>query len=225
MRGRDGYEFDNERLRVEFMRGNGGDRGRDRGERRERTRGGQTKPTDELTRGTGYGSNRVIVTGLPPSASWQDLKDHFKPTCSVTRSDVDGQGLGLIELKSAQDLDEALKLDGSEFKNPNSGEGIITVQRGDDYKGSSASSASDGGARDGGGGGGDDDDEGEGRRGRDRSRDRSRDRYDDDEKDADATQGSSSGSKDAANGDAVAESFPNNTNEAPATEAAAPAED
>lgn len=24
---------------------------------------------------------RVIISGLPPSASWQDLKDFFRPVC------------------------------------------------------------------------------------------------------------------------------------------------
>lgn len=31
---------------------------------------------------------RVIVTGLPPSASWQDLKDHMRKAGEPTYTDV-----------------------------------------------------------------------------------------------------------------------------------------
>lgn len=67
-RARDGYDFYGSRLRVEIARGGnprgpmggGGGFGGGRG-------GGGFGPP----RGSGY---RVTVTGLPPSASWQDLK-------------------------------------------------------------------------------------------------------------------------------------------------------
>jgi len=66
VRERDGYDFAGERLRVEISRsggrgggGGGGGRGRER-------------------HGGPPGDNSVIVTGLPKSASWQDLKDHFR---------------------------------------------------------------------------------------------------------------------------------------------------
>lgn len=61
MRGRDGYDFYGNRLRVELAKGAGG-RGRGFG-------GGP--PPGFRPRQTGF---RVLVKGLPMSASWQDLK-------------------------------------------------------------------------------------------------------------------------------------------------------
>ncbi len=61
MRGRDGYDFYGNRLRVELAKGAGG-RGRGFG-------GGP--PPGFRPRQTGF---RVLVKGLPISASWQDLK-------------------------------------------------------------------------------------------------------------------------------------------------------
>jgi len=40
------------------------------------------------------------VFGLPKTASWQDLKDHFKKSCDVSRTDVDRTGQGLVEFRS-----------------------------------------------------------------------------------------------------------------------------
>lgn len=61
VRGRDGYDFYGNRLRVELAKGAGG-RGRGFG-------GGP--PPGFRPRQTGF---RVLVKGLPMSASWQDLK-------------------------------------------------------------------------------------------------------------------------------------------------------
>ena len=68
VRDRDRYRFDGAELRVEIVRGrnsrvqphrdSGGDGGGHRG-------GGGPRPAGEF---------RVVVTGLPESASWQDLK-------------------------------------------------------------------------------------------------------------------------------------------------------
>lgn len=58
VRGRDGYDFYGSRLRVEIARGPGGG-------------GPPPAPANFRGRGTGY---RVLVKGLPQSASWQDLK-------------------------------------------------------------------------------------------------------------------------------------------------------
>ena len=88
MRGRDGYDFDGYRIRVEFTRGAGprgpggrpmfGDRGS--GDRGSGGRGG----FDRGGRGGGAGGGRgrrtgyrVSITGLPPTGSWQDLKVCF----------------------------------------------------------------------------------------------------------------------------------------------------
>lgn len=57
-RGRDGYDFFGNRLRVEMSRG-------------ARDRGPPPAPPTFRGRGTGF---RVLIKGLPISASWQDLK-------------------------------------------------------------------------------------------------------------------------------------------------------
>jgi arginine/serine-rich splicing factor 1/9 len=80
-----------------------------------------------VERAPGTSEFRVIVEGLPKTASWQDLKDHFKKHCDVTRTDVDRQGKGLVEFRSSRDLDDGLALDGSIFANPFS-ESKITVR-------------------------------------------------------------------------------------------------
>jgi len=76
IRGRDGYNFDGYRLRVESPRGTGpsgrGGGGRDGGG------GGSRFSGKEPPRGRFY---RVMVTGLPASGSWQDLKDHMREVC------------------------------------------------------------------------------------------------------------------------------------------------
>ena len=101
-------------------------------------------------------------------------------TCSITRADVDGNGLGCLELKTSDDVDAAMKLDQSEFKNSLMEDGVtITVARPDDFK--SPEPAADGGGGGGGGGGGDNDVDEDGR---DRRRSRSRSRDGDDEEDS-----------------------------------------
>uniref|UniRef100_A0A8I3W4U2 Serine and arginine rich splicing factor 9 n=1 Tax=Callithrix jacchus TaxID=9483 RepID=A0A8I3W4U2_CALJA len=62
--GRNGYDYGQCRLRVEFPRTYGGRGGWPRGGRN----GPPTRRSDF----------RVLVSGLPPSGSWQDLKDHMR---------------------------------------------------------------------------------------------------------------------------------------------------
>ncbi|WOL19244.1 serine/arginine-rich splicing factor SR34A [Canna indica] len=120
VRGRDGYNFDGHRLRVELAHG-----GR-----------GQSFPVGRGSRhGSGGGpggSNkfavshrseyRVIVRGLPSSASWQDLKDHMRKAGDVCFAQVfrDGDGvMGLVDYTNHEDMKYAIrKLDDTEFKNP-----------------------------------------------------------------------------------------------------------
>lgn len=105
--------------------------GRDQG--RDRRDGGGGGGLDLASRGR-FSDFKVIVSGLPTSASWQDLKDHFKKTCDgVLRTDVDKQGLGIVEFKTRQDLDDGLKLDDSEFINKFSDGTRISVLKPDDY--------------------------------------------------------------------------------------------
>ncbi|CAA0805782.1 Serine/arginine-rich-splicing factor SR34 [Striga hermonthica] len=77
IRGRDGYEFDGHRLRVELSHG-----GR-----------GNSSSTDRYSGSRGYRGGvsrrseyRVMITGLPSSASWQDLKYYIRP--NTTRPNI-----------------------------------------------------------------------------------------------------------------------------------------
>ncbi|XP_022135867.1 serine/arginine-rich splicing factor SR30 isoform X2 [Momordica charantia] len=110
--GRDGYKFDGCRLRVEFAHGGRGQSSSiDRYSRSGSSRGGVSRRTDY----------RVLVTGLPPSASWQDLKDHMRRAGDVCFSEVfrDRGGMaGIVDYTNYDDMKYAIrKLDDSEFRN------------------------------------------------------------------------------------------------------------
>ncbi|CAJ2631675.1 serine/arginine-rich splicing factor SR30 isoform X2 [Trifolium pratense] len=111
IRYRDGYKFDGLRLRVEFAHG-----GR-----------GYSSPVDRYS-GSGssrgvskHSEYRVLVTGLPSSASWQDLKDHMRRAGDVCFSQVfrDRGGMtGIVDYTNYDDMKYAIrKLDDSEFRN------------------------------------------------------------------------------------------------------------
>ncbi|XP_071932419.1 serine/arginine-rich splicing factor SR30-like isoform X1 [Coffea arabica] len=114
IRGRDGYNFDGHRLRVELAHG-----GRGSSSSYDRyssynsggSRGGVSRRSDY----------RVLVTGLPPSASWQDLKDHMRRAGDVCFSQVfrDRDGMrGIIDYTNYDDMKYAIrKLDDSLFRN------------------------------------------------------------------------------------------------------------
>uniref|UniRef100_A0A1J3JYS8 Serine/arginine-rich-splicing factor SR34 n=1 Tax=Noccaea caerulescens TaxID=107243 RepID=A0A1J3JYS8_NOCCA len=121
--GRDGYDFDGHRLRVELAHGgrrssndarssySGGSRGgRDSGDGGGRGRGPSRRS-----------EFRVVVSGLPSSASWQDLKDHMRKGGEVCFSQVfrDGRGTtGIVDYTSYEDMKYAVKkLDDTEFRN------------------------------------------------------------------------------------------------------------
>ncbi|KAK0591897.1 hypothetical protein LWI29_009951 [Acer saccharum] len=91
IRGRDGYDFDGHRLLVELA---------------------------HVGRHSEY---CVLVSGLPSSASWQDLKDHMRPAGNVCFSQVfrDGSGTtGIVDYTSYGDMKHAIKkLNDSEFQN------------------------------------------------------------------------------------------------------------
>ncbi|CAH8362535.1 unnamed protein product, partial [Eruca vesicaria subsp. sativa] len=124
--GRNGYNFDGCRFRVELSHGG---RGQSSGDRRGGGgyRGG----------GGGYGGGgggyarfgvsrhsefRVIVRGLPSSASWQDLKDHMRKAGDVCFTEVtrDSDGTyGVVDYTNYDDMKYAIrKLDDTEFRNP-----------------------------------------------------------------------------------------------------------
>ena len=72
------------------------DAGRGRGDDRGRGRPSERAPPRDLRRS----ENRVEVTNLPPSASWQDLKDHMRSAGDVVFTEVDRNGGGIVEYGS-----------------------------------------------------------------------------------------------------------------------------
>ncbi|XP_077578520.1 serine/arginine-rich splicing factor 1A-like [Stigmatopora nigra] len=108
--GRDGYDYDGYRLRVEFPRSGRG------------TRGSSAGPTGGSNRGR-YGppsrrsEYRVVVSGLPQSGSWQDLKDHMREAGDVCYADVYRDGTGVVEFVRKEDMTYAVrKLDNTKFR-------------------------------------------------------------------------------------------------------------
>ncbi|CAI0459854.1 unnamed protein product [Linum tenue] len=113
IRGRDGYDFDGHRLRVELAHG---------GRRHSSPVDRYDSYSSSSSRGPSRRSDyRVLVTGLPSSASWQDLKDHMRRAGDVCFSQVfrDRGGMrGIVEYTSYDDMKYAIrKLDDSEFRN------------------------------------------------------------------------------------------------------------
>ena len=107
MYARDGYDYDGYRLRVEFPKGGGGSFRGARG-------GGSGRGRGPPARRSQY---RVMITGLPPTGSWQDLKDHMREAGDVCYSDVFKDGSGAVEYMRYEDMKYALKkLDDSRFK-------------------------------------------------------------------------------------------------------------
>ncbi|GJN14170.1 hypothetical protein PR202_gb00959 [Eleusine coracana subsp. coracana] len=110
--GRDGYNFDGHKLRVEIAHGGRGPSSFDRpSSYSSAARRGTSKRTDY----------RVMVTGLPSSASWQDLKDHMRRGGDVCYADVyreAGATVGVVDYTNYDDMKYAIrKLDDSEFRN------------------------------------------------------------------------------------------------------------
>eukprot|EP00922_Rhytidocystis_sp_ex-Travisia-forbesii_P049115 GHVS01073148.1.p1 GENE.GHVS01073148.1~~GHVS01073148.1.p1 ORF type:complete len:305 (-),score=33.34 GHVS01073148.1:233-1147(-) len=95
-----GMKFADTELRVEFTGG-------------RRPRIAMGKPSGPPKRS----DYRVHVTGLPPSASWQDLKDHMRQAGHVGYANIE-RGRGVVEYENYDDMRWAVKeLDGSEFRN------------------------------------------------------------------------------------------------------------
>ncbi|EYC32427.1 hypothetical protein Y032_0003g1569 [Ancylostoma ceylanicum] len=115
VRGRDGYDFDGCRIRVEFTRGVGprGPGGRPMNPAYARDwpaprRGGPPSRRSNF---------RVIVEGLPPTGSWQDLKDHLREAGDVCYADVARDGTGVAEFTRYDDMKYAVrKLDDTKFR-------------------------------------------------------------------------------------------------------------
>ncbi|KAL8214883.1 hypothetical protein R6Q57_004332 [Mikania cordata] len=124
IRGRDGYDFDGHRLRVELAHGGrGNSSSTDRHSSYGSSRGGHG-----VSKRSDY---RVLVTGLPSAASWQDLKDHMRRAGDVCFSQVFKEGggtTGIVDYTNYDDMKYAIrKLDDSEFRNAFS-RGFIRVK-------------------------------------------------------------------------------------------------
>uniref|UniRef100_A0A914I998 RRM domain-containing protein n=1 Tax=Globodera rostochiensis TaxID=31243 RepID=A0A914I998_GLORO len=164
IRGRDGYNFDGYRLRVEAKMGNqhkfqprgngpysgggggGGGRGGGGGGGGGGGRYGRSPPRD---RPRGRFPYRLAVSGLPISGSWQDLKDHMREAGDVVYADVYRDGTGVVEFSRKEDMKYALKkLDDSKFKSHEGEASYIRLR--EDTGGSSGRGGGGGGA----GGGG-----------------------------------------------------------------------
>ena len=58
-----------------------------------------------------------FLIGLPPSGSWQDLKDHMREAGDVCFADVYRDGTGVVEFLRSEDMKYAVrKLDDSKFR-------------------------------------------------------------------------------------------------------------
>lgn len=59
----------------------------------------------------------LITAGLPPSGSWQDLKDHMREAGDICYADVFHDGTGVVEFVRYEDMKYAVKkLDDTKFK-------------------------------------------------------------------------------------------------------------
>ncbi|EUB59190.1 Splicing factor, arginine/serine-rich [Echinococcus granulosus] len=125
----DGYKLEGYALRVEFPRGGS---------------------YSSFRRGGGRGSGpsrrsdyRVIVTNLPPSGSWQDLKDHMREAGDVGFADVFKDGSGVVEFLRYEDMKYALKkLDDSKFRSHEGETSYIRVREERQYSRSRSRSRS-----------------------------------------------------------------------------------
>ncbi|XP_050934793.1 serine/arginine-rich splicing factor 1B isoform X2 [Lates calcarifer] len=111
--GRDGYDYDGYRLRVEFPRsGRGGG-----------SSGAMGPPRGRYGPPSRRSEYRVVVSGLPPSGSWQDLKDHMREAGDVCYADVYRDGTGVVEFVRKEDMTYAVrKLDNTKFRSHESSE-------------------------------------------------------------------------------------------------------
>ena len=77
------------------------------------------------------GEFRVIVSDLPRSASWQDLKDHFREAGEIAYTDVSSDGTGVLEFSSRKAMDYAVKhFDDKKFRSHQGDSSYIRVRVG-----------------------------------------------------------------------------------------------
>merc|ERR1712080_318516 len=72
---------------------------------------------------------RLMVSGLPSSGSWQDIKDHMREAGEVVYAEVFRDGAGVVEFSKKADMEWALKnLDDSKFKSHEGESAFIRVK-------------------------------------------------------------------------------------------------
>lgn len=68
--------------------------------------------------------SKLLIPGLPPSGSWQDLKDHMREAGDVCYADVFRDGTGVVEFVRKEDMTYAVrKLDNTKFRSHEVGQG------------------------------------------------------------------------------------------------------
>ncbi|KAK8567863.1 hypothetical protein V6N13_105811 [Hibiscus sabdariffa] len=98
IRGRDGYNFDGCRIRVELAHGG-------RGQSSRREYGGGSRGGRGQFGASRRSEFRVVVHGLPSSASWQDLKDHMRKAGDVCFAEVYPEGaMGIVDYTNYDDM-------------------------------------------------------------------------------------------------------------------------
>lgn len=131
--GKDNAKFEGNRIKVQFPRNSSSFGGRS-DDRREA--GGSRGRGGGYTRGRGRGlpirrsENRVLVSGLPATGSWQDLKDHMREAGEVLYADVYKDGTAVCEFSNHDDMKWAVKyLDDSKFRSHENESSYIRVKR------------------------------------------------------------------------------------------------
>ena len=75
------------------------------------------------------GEFRVTVSSLPRSASWQDLKDHFREAGEIAYTDVSSDGTGVLEFSSRKTMEYAVKhFDDTKFRSHQGESSYIRVR-------------------------------------------------------------------------------------------------
>jgi len=102
-----------------YSRGYSGGRGGGRGYIRGRGSTGPVRRSDY----------RVLVSGLPSSCSWQDLKDHMREAGDVLYTDVYRDNTGVVEYQTSSDLKWAVaNLDDTKFTSHENESSYIRVK-------------------------------------------------------------------------------------------------
>lgn len=119
---KDGCEFEGNKLRVEVpfnARENG----------RYNSRGGGR---GMMNRGNKSRRGRYVVevTGLPPTGSWQDLKDHLRDAGECGHADVFKDGTGEVSFFTKANMLKAIdKFNGSTFRSHEGEKSKITIRQ------------------------------------------------------------------------------------------------